>query len=263
MHAGQNDAVRKLRAAGSVYAEAEATLLADASDSDADLGRLVERRVAGEPVEHIVGWAEFCGLRVRVDPGTFVPRRRTELVVREATKRVRGDAVAVDLCCGTGAIGLALATRTPGLTVYACDIDPVAVRCAQRNLTAVAGEVYAGDLYQALPTRLRGRIDILTVNAPYVPAAAIELMPTEARDHEPRVALDGGADGVDIQRRILAAATDWLRPECHLVLETSDAQSALVVDAALRGGLSPRVVRDTDLDATVVVAVNDEVGTAG
>jgi release factor glutamine methyltransferase len=263
MHAGRHDVVRELRAAGCVYAEAEAALLAEASDSDADLERLVARRVAGEPVEHIVGWAEFCGLRVRVDPGTFVPRRRTELVVREASNHVRSDAVVVDLCCGTGAIGLALATRTPGLTVHACDIDPAAARCAERNLASVPGEVYVGDLFQALPSRLRGRIDVLAVNSPYVPAAAIDLMPTEARDHEPRIALDGGPDGVNIQRRILAAASDWLRPGGHLVLETSEAQSPVVVDAALRAGLSPRVVRDPDLDATVVVAVNGEMGTAG
>jgi release factor glutamine methyltransferase len=251
---GQCEAVRELRAAGCVYAEAEAALLAEVSGSEVDLAQLVSRRVAGEPVEHIVGWAEFSGLRVAVDPGSFVPRRRTELVVRETSRFLRPTSVVVDLCCGSGAIGLALAARTPGLTVYAADIDPAAVRCARRNLAAVRGGVYVGDLYQALPKELCGRVDVLTANAPYVPAAAIELMPTEARDHEPRVALDGGEDGVDIQRRILAGAIDWLRPGGHLVLETSDAQSPVVVDAAMRAGLSPRIVRDGNLDATVVVA---------
>ena len=157
---------------------------------------MVERRVAGEPLEQIVGWAEFCGLRVAVAPGVFVPRRRTEALVDLAVA-VLVDVerpVVVDLCCGTGAIGVAIAAREPTIELHAADLDPAAVACARRNVTM--GEVHEGDLYDALPDDLRGRVDVLAVNAPYVPTDEIALMPTDARDHEHRIALDGGPDGL-------------------------------------------------------------------
>ena len=105
--------------------------------------------------------------------------------------------------------------------MHAADVDPAAVACARRNLPPV----YQGDLYAALPERLRGRVDLLVVNAPYVPTAAIATMPPEARDHEPRVALDGGADGLDVQRRVAADAPAWLRPGGALLIETGADQA--------------------------------------
>src|SRR5262249_51817210 len=159
--------------------------------SPAEVMAWAARRMAGEPLEQIVGWAEFAGLRIAVEPGGFVPRRRSELVI-EIAGREPADVV-VDLCCGSGAPGSALAARWPAAEVHAADSDPGAVACARRNLPPE--RVHEGDLYDALPGELRGSVDLLVANAPYVPTAAIATMPREARDHEHRVALDGGEDG--------------------------------------------------------------------
>lgn len=246
--------VDRLRAAGCVFAEAEAELLVAAAPGCAELMSLVDRRVAGEPLEYILGRAEFCDLRIAIDPGVFVPRRRTELVVREAVARARAGAVVVDLCCGSGAVGLAVATRVPGVELYAADIDPTAVRCAERNLARIGGRVFYGDLYDPLPRDLQGNVDVLVVNAPYVPTESIALMPPEARDHEPRVALDGGADGLDVHRRVAADAHRWLMPGACLVIETSETQSQWTAEAANQSGLQTQIVRSTGLGATAVVA---------
>ncbi len=240
--------VARLRAAGCVFAEDEARLLAQAPG---DLDALVARRVAGEPLEALLGWAEFRGLRIVVEPGVFVPRRRTAFLVEQALAFARPGGVAVDLCCGTGAVGAALAAAVPGLVVHAADVEPAAVACARRNLPP--DRVHAGDLYAALPAELRGRVGVLAVNAPYVPTAAIATMPPEARDHEPRVALDGGPDGLDVHRRVAAGAPDWLAPGGALVVETSERQAAGTAAAIGAAGLAAHVARDDDLDATVVV----------
>jgi release factor glutamine methyltransferase len=238
-----------------VFAEDEAALLLDASSSPGDLDSRVARRVAGEPLEQILGWAEFCGLRVLVAPTVFVPRRRTELVVREAARLVGPGGVVVDLCCGTGAVGLAVVAQVPGVQLHAADLDPAAVACARRNVEPVGGHVHEGDLDAPLPVDLRGRVDVITANAPYVPTDEVAFMPSEARDHEARVALDGGADGLDLHRRIAALAPGWLRPGGHLLVETSERQADRTAEAFVHHGLTAHVVTDDDLDATVVVGV--------
>lgn len=217
------------------------------------------RRVAGQPLEHIVGWVEFCGLRIVVTPGVFVPRARTELLVRQATALVTAPgAVVVDLCCGSGAVGAAItATVRAGATgpirLYAADIDEAAVDCARRNLGTVGG-VFRGDLFAPLPERLRHRIDVLVANVPYVPTDALDLLPAEARLHEPRVALDGGPDGLDLVRRVAAGAAQWLAPTGHLLMETSARQAESAARILSTAGLTPRVVVDEELDATVLIA---------
>jgi len=242
--------VLALRAAGCVFAEEEAALLVEAASGES-LDALVARRVAGEPLEQVLGWAEFCGLRLVVEPGVFVPRQRSRLLVHEALPLVHKGSVVVDLCCGVGALGAALVDAVPGAELHAADIDPAAVRCARVNL-AGAG-VWEGDLYDALPAGLRGRVDVLVVNAPYVPTDEIAMMPPEARDHEHRVALDGGADGLDLHRRIVAGAGEWLAPGGHLLIETSRRQAPVTVAVFEAAGLAARVVTDDDLDATAVV----------
>src|SRR5690348_4452880 len=184
--------VTRLRAAGCVFAEDEARLLIAAARTPAELDVMVGQRVAGLPLEQVLGWAEFCGLRIGVEPGVFVPRRRTEFLVREAAVGTPDGAVVVDLCCGSGALGLALASALGAIRLYASDVDPAAVRCARRNLGGVAGQVFEGDLFAPLPASLRGRVDVLLANVPYVPTSELALMPVEAREHEPRQALDGG-----------------------------------------------------------------------
>lgn len=325
--------IARLRAAGCVFAEDEADLLLAAPFSPSELAAAVERRVGGFPLEHILGWAEFCGLRIAVDSGVFVPRRRTEFLVSEAaallaaldagpegavpqsavyhsatplsaapqprahdvapvgqpgpstafqalpsvnagaaspadvagmtvaagtgvrptTFTARQERIVVDLCCGSGAVGTALAAALTGIELHAADVDPSAVRCARRNVVPAGGHVHEGDLYAALPARLRGRVDILAVNAPYVPTASISSMPHEARVHEPRVSLDGGPDGLDVQRRVIAQAPAWLRTGGDLLIETSRRQARQTAAAMAQGGLTPRIVRSEELDATVVI----------
>lgn len=246
--------VERLRAAGCVFAEEEAELLAAAAADEGHLAGLVARRVAGEPLEHVVGWAEFCGLRVEVGEGAFVPRRRSEFLAQEAVGPARPGAVILDLCCGVGALGAAVASQVPGAELHVADIDPVALAYARRNVAPYGGRVWEGDLYAPLPAGLRGRVDVLVVNAPYVPSAEIGLLPAEARDHEPPVSLDGGADGLDIHRRVAAGAPHWLAPGGRLLIETSARQSPVTASALTAAGLSVRAVTSEEYYATVVIA---------
>jgi release factor glutamine methyltransferase len=256
--------VTRLRAAGCVFAEDEARLLISAARTPAELAAMVDRRVAGLPLEHVIGWAEFCGLRIAVDPGVFIPRRRTEFLVRQAIALARqpgqaGQAAArprpvvVDLCCGSGAIGAAVVAGLGQAELHAADIDPAAVACARRNIAAAGGQAYEGDLYQPLPGTLRDRVRILVANVPYVPSGEIELLPPEARCYEARVALDGGPDGLDVLRRVTAAAPQWLAPGGHLLFETSERQAPRAAGIVARDGLIPRMASSGELNATVVI----------
>jgi len=250
LSAADSRIVARLRAAGCVFAEDEARILIGAARTARELAAMTERRAAGAPLEHILGWAEFCGLRICVEPGVFVPRRRTEFLVRQAIAVARPDDVIVDLCCGAGAIAAALAAAVPGADVHAADIDPAAVRCARRN---VPGGVYQGDLYRPLPAWLRGRVAILAANVPYVPGGQIGMLPREAREHEPARALDGGRDGLDVLRRVAAAAPGWLAPGGHLLIETSEGQASRAARAFEAAGLTARVAYSAGRDATAVV----------
>lgn len=249
---GADPVVLRLRAAGVVFAEDEAALLRAAGG---DLEALVDRRAAGEPLEPLLGWAAFDGLRVPVDPGVFVPRRRTELLAREAARLAATGDLVLDLCCGTGAVGLAIATRVPGVHVHAADVEAAAVANARRTLAPVHGAVWEGDLFAALPDRLRGAFAVVAVNAPYVPTDRIADMPREAREFEPHVALDGGADGLDVHRRVAAAARDWLVPGGALLIETGRTQAAWTALLLEQAGLSASVESDDDVDGTVAIGV--------
>ncbi|MBY8878358.1 putative protein N(5)-glutamine methyltransferase [Actinacidiphila acidipaludis] len=249
-----------LRTAGCVFAEDEARLLMDAARDPADLAAGVARRAAGLPLEHVVGWAEFMSLRIAVDERVFVPRRRTEFLVECGLALVRERArnrppVVVDLCCGSGAIGVALAAHLDAAELHAADLDPAAVACARRNVEPAGGAVHQGDLFAALPADLRGRIDLLAANVPYVPTSDVALLPAEARDHEARIALDGGADGLDVLRRVVAGAGDWLAPGGGLLFEVSERQAPRAVAVARDGGLDARVAEDDERGATVVTAL--------
>ncbi|HEU4807236.1 MAG TPA: methyltransferase, partial [Homoserinimonas sp.] len=156
-----------------------------------------------------------------------------------------------DLCCGTGAVGAALAAAVPGIRIYAADVDPAAVRCARRNLPADA--VFEGDLFDAVPPPLAGTIDILVANAPYVPTDAIGLMPPEARLYEAPVALDGGEDGLNVQRRIVAEAGQWLAPGGALLIETSEGQAPTTAELFATAGLATTVRHSDDFDSTIVI----------
>jgi len=245
-------AVVRLRAAGCVFAEEEAAALGAAAADEAGLDAMVARRALGEPLEQVVGYADFCGVRVRLRPGVFVPRVRSELLVRVATAEAetadRPPAV-VDLCCGSGALGLAVRRRAAGIDLHAADLDPVAVACARDNL---GRNVYQGDLFDPLPQSVRGRIAILLANVPYVATRHIPLLPAEARDHEPHTALDGGADGLDVFRAVAAGAPHWLAPGGILLSEITEAQTQAAIQAVRAAGLDADVIDDDDLDARVI-----------
>ncbi len=245
--------VARLRAAGCVFAEDEAALLTAAARTPDELDAMLDLRVAGLPLEHVLGWAEFCGLRITVAPGVFVPRRRTEFLVEQAVALTRPGDVIVDLCCGAGAIGAAVASAVDRADLHAADLDPAAVRCARQN---VAGHVYEGDLYEPLPAGLRGRVAILVANVPYVPTGEIGLLPPEARAYEPLLALDGGADGLDVLRRVAAGAPGWLAPGGHLLIEASERQAPAAEAAFAANGLTTRVASSAALHATVVIGEN-------
>lgn len=246
---GADGLVVRLRAAGCVFAEEEAALLLGAA-SGVELEALVRRREAGEPLELVLGGSDFAGVRVRLLAGVFVPRRRTEAVVDLAVAALPRGGLLVDLCCGSGAVGAAVAARRPDAEVHGAELDPDAVACARLNLDVV----HEGDLYDALPTALRSRVDVLAVNAPYVPSGEVALMPREARDHEHRLALDGGADGLDLHRRVLAGAAAWLAPGGVVLLETSAHQADGTLAASTAAGLDSHVVTRPEQRATVLVA---------
>jgi release factor glutamine methyltransferase len=257
--------IETLRAAGCVFAEDEARLLISAARTPDELAAMVARRAAGLPLEHVVGWAEFCGLRIAVDPGVFVPRRRTEFLVREAVALAVADraagagatrTVVLDLCCGSGAVGVALAAALPRTELYAADLDPAAVECARRNVGPAGGRVHQGDLFAPLPADLAGRVAVLAANVPYVPTDSVGFLPPEAREHEARIAFDGGPDGLDVLRRVAAEAAGWLAPGGALLFETSERQAECAVAIVRAGGLEPRVAGDEDLCATVVIGTS-------
>ena len=245
--------VAALRAAGCVFAEDEAELILAAAGTPDELADLVDRRVDGLPLELVLGWAEFRGLRVAVEPGVFVPRRRTEFLVERALAQAPDASVVVDLCCGSGAVGAALAAALGPVELHAADIDPAAVRCARRNVRAAGGRVHVGDLFEALPEDLRGRVDILAANVPYVPTDEVQLLPGEAREHEPLLALDGGTDGLDVLRRVATRAPGWLAPGGCLVIETSERQAPAAAEAFTRGGLRTRLAVSDEWFAHVVI----------
>jgi release factor glutamine methyltransferase len=256
------DTVAALRAAGCVYAEDEAAVLIEAAADRAALDAMVRRRSGGEPLELVVGYADFGGVRVRVRPGVFVPRVRSELLVRLGATAARAApaAVVVDLCCGSGALGMAVAARAPRSMLYAADRDPVAVACARDNLGA---RVYQGDLFTALPASLRGRVDVLLANVPYVATGHLALLPAEARDYEPRAALDGGADGLDVFRRVAVGAPRWLAPGGVVLSEVTESQADAAVAVLRTVGLHPDLASDENLEATVVMGHRDAVSRRG
>lgn len=232
-----------------MFAEDEAAELRRAASGD-DLEALVRRRERGEPLEVLVGAVELCGLRLTVAPGVFVPRQRTALLARLAVAATRPGDVVLEVCCGVAPVAALVASSVEGAEVHAADVDPAALACARHNLPS--GEVHLGDGYDALPGRLRARVGVLAANAPYVPDDEVARMPPEARLHEPAVALSGGADGLDVQRRVVAGAPTWLRPGGVLLVETGRPQATLTAGLMEDIGLATTLHTDPEVGGCVV-----------
>jgi release factor glutamine methyltransferase len=243
---------RILAEAGCVAPEAEAAELARAAgDGRGSLDDMVERRVRGEPLAWIVGSAEFCGLRLGVAPGVYVPRPHTEALAMRAASLLPAEGIAVDLCTGCGAVAAVLRRTRPRARVLATDADPAAVACARDN----GVEALLGDLDEPLPPSLAGRVDVLTAVVPYVPTEALHLLPVDVREHEPRAALDGGPRGLRVLERVVASAARWLRPGAWVLLELGGDQ-ADPVSAGLAGAglIDVAILRDDEGDDRAVLA---------
>jgi release factor glutamine methyltransferase len=234
-------ATRELAAAGCVSAAAEADWLLEEAATPAELEAMVARRVAGEPLQYVIGWAPFGPLRLRVGPGVFVPRPETEGLADRAAAHLRAaddPRIAVDLCAGSGAIACFLAAAVPSARVLATELDPGALAWARQNAERFGVELLAGDLDQPLPAELAGRVDVLCANVPYVPSAAIATLPTDVRDREPRLALDGGPDGLDVFRRLAGRAGHWLAPGGRLYAEIGEDQAEAAAALLTAAGLA-------------------------
>lgn len=229
--------------------EEAAALRAAAADPDA-LEALVRRRAAGEPLAWLVGGVDFCGVRLRVDRGVYVPRCQTEALAERAASLLPPDGVAVDLCTGAGAVAAVLRARRPAATVLATDIDPAAVACARAN----GVEALLGDLDGPLPPALRGAVDVMTAVVPYVPTDELEFLPRDVLAFEPRRALDGGPQGVEVLSALVARSTRWLRPGGWLLLEIGGRQAVAVAAAMEGAGFGEiAILRDEEGDDRAIV----------
>ncbi len=248
------EAGRRLAAAGVPSARHDAEQLAahvlgvsrvgllqhDEIDAEA-YQRLVARRVRREPLQHILGWAAFRHVELAVGPGVFVPRPETEVVAGWAIDRAREVAstgrrpLVVDLCTGSGAIALAVASEVPDSVVHAVELAPAALVWAGRNLAGRSVVLHGGDAVVALP-ELDGTVDVVVSNPPYIPDDGLVRDP-EVLEHDPAEALwGGGPDGLDLMRGVAAAAGRLLRDGGWLVVEHADVQGESVPALVAAGG---------------------------
>jgi release factor glutamine methyltransferase len=233
-----------LTEAGFLAPEEEAAVLERASTEGAGpIDQLLERRLVGEPLAWIVGAVDFCGLRVLVDPGVFVPRPHTEALARRAAELLPEDGRAIDLCTGSGAVAVVLHAAHPRAEIQATDIEPSAVACARRN----GVHALEGDLDAPLPRTWLGSAEVVTAVVPYVPTEELHLLPRDVLANEPRRALDGGEGGMTMLTRAAEAAARWLRPGGTVLLELGGDQAIELAGTFENVGLSNvHVLQDED-----------------
>lgn len=234
----------RLQRAGCLRARAEARLLRAGFPCQQALNSAVSRREAGEPLEHILGWADFAGVRVRLGPGVFVPRPRAEGLVRAVPE----GSLLLDLGCGSGALAAALKATRPGATVLASDLCPLALEWARRNGAEHGFEVYRSDWLLDLPSALRGRLDAVVAYLPHVPLACLERLD---RDQVGRHTVAGGEDGLDPLRSILGQLAAWLAPSGRFVTLLADEQLACARRLAAEHGARLRLTCQRASDAVV------------
>jgi release factor glutamine methyltransferase len=197
---------------------------------------LVKRRGEREPLQHIVGSTSFCGLEITVNRDVLIPRPETELLAEQAWKFLATlncqPSTILDFGTGSGCLALAIAAKSPQARVHGIDISEAALKLAQENALrlGLAERVlfHAGDGFNAL--LVGTSFDLIVSNPPYIPSAEIGTLQPEVRDHDPRLALDGGADGLDLYRRLAVEAGPWLKPGGRLMLEHGDGQDDAVTE---------------------------------
>lgn len=219
-----------LAAAGIENAIQEAGWIASDALDAAEAETWARRRAQGEPLQYILGTVAFRRLKLSVGPGAFIPRPETEVVAGRAIELLEDDGVAVDLCTGSGAIALALAHECTRSRVWATDISTAALGWADRNGSALGAEVtfLEGSLFDPLPQTLRGTVDVVVSNPPYVAFDEADVLPPEVIDHEPHTALFSGPRGLDVISAIANQASAWLRVGGALVLEIAETQGSAV-----------------------------------
>jgi release factor glutamine methyltransferase len=235
--------VDRLHAAGCVAAEEEAVELVNAAPDREVLEQWIQRREQGEPFAWITGTQWFCDRQLRVHPGVYVPRVQSEELARRAASLLPAGGKAADLCTGAGAIAAHLMAAVPSAFVVGVDIDERAARCARDNGVAAI----RGDLDRPLRPN---EFDVVTAVAPYVPTGELRTLPADVQRYEPRRALDGGRDGLDLVRRVVESALQLLRPGGWLLLEVGgeqDIELGLHFSAMGFGDVSTWTDEDDDL----------------
>lgn len=253
---------RALRGAGVESAELEAKLLLchalsctkeellakmqmyAGESAQAALSAMTERRLQGEPVAYITGMWEFCGLPMEVSPAVLIPRSDTEVLVEEALRLLhaehKADARILDLGCGSGCIGIALGHFLPGSRLTAVDLSPEAVEITKRNIRRNGlvrrSAVLEGNILESPPMRM-GEYDLLVSNPPYIRSDEIETLDVSVKDYEPRLALDGGEDGLKFYRSILSRWLSVLSDSGSVIMEIGEGQSEDVQELMRSAGL--------------------------
>lgn len=198
----------------------------------ANLRELVKRRRAHEPVAYLRGEREFYGLRFRVDRRVLIPRPDTEVLVDVALARTKDVSLSMrmlDLCTGSGCVAIAAAKQRPTSKVLAADVSEDALAVARANAHRL-GAYNVAFVRSDLFADVRGKFDVVTANPPYIPTSEIDALQADIREFEPRIALDGGADGLAIVRRIVDAAPSHLAPGGVLAIEIGMGEAARTVE---------------------------------
>lgn len=234
------EVVERLAAAGCIAAEEEAEELLSNAPDPPTLEAWVGHREQGEPLAWIVGSTRFCGHSVRVDPGIFVPRHQSEKLAQIAAELLSDNGLAIDLCTGSGAVACHLMAERQTARVVGIDVDERAARCARSN----GVRTLVGDLGSPLRSH---SCDLITAVAPYVPSSQLRLLPADVQRYEPRLALDGGADGLALVRRMVLDAARVLKTGGWLVTELGAEQDqSLGPDLAASGFAIPQTWFDED-----------------
>jgi release factor glutamine methyltransferase len=242
------DAVAKRLSAGGfiAYGEEARELLAAAGENASLLEHMLARRLRGEPLAWICGRTRFCGIELTIDSSVYVPRWHTELVAHCAAALLHHSGTAIDLCTGSGAVARVLQEMHPRARIIATDVDSCAVACARRN----GVDALFGSLFAPLPLTVRGRVDVVVAVVPYVPTCELPLLQRDTFTFEDTLAYDGGPDGVDILRRVIAESTTWLRAGGALVLELGRRQLDVIANDLQTAGFNnvqPIIDEDGDL----------------